>query len=324
MKQVTRVCRIFLLVSGVFLTGAWVRSFLLSDMTITIDTVPVATLTAHEHIIGDSPDDPGHHVVARSTTHIAPRDLWITGIDESIEHAPSTLLHHLVLIQSNKPNLSCPAHMGRELIVSGQDSMYSPHLRLPPGYALFIKKGTPLQLIGMLHNPEPPRGPGGTYSGVVVRTTLHVVPAVDGTTFTPVELRVLYLDEHGCADAVPSDTFTIPPKSLQYHYSGTHARPDEPAQMIVMATSTIVYVGAHLHGWQGGKELIVLRNGKPFADLKTQRVPGDPYLFQTPHFATSTQVLPGETISIESTYDNPYSVPVRGAMAFFAMYMTAK
>jgi hypothetical protein len=291
---------------------------------IEISTEPILELAQHGHGEGDSPDDTGHHVVAYSQPYIVPEDMWIRGVDFEIENAPAVVLHHMVLLRRDEPNLLCPNLAYREMVMSGQDSVYNPHVRLPDGYAEFVPKGTPLVLMATLHNPEPPVGPGGDYRNVSLRVTLRTVRAMSGETFTPIKAYNMFIDDTNCLDPIPRANFTVPPHVKDYLVTQKVTLPHNPAEVRISATSTIVYVGSHMHGWQGAKKVIVLKNSEPFMEFTTQKSGIDAYLYETPHYATNIDVFPGDIISIQALYDNPNDVPTRGAMGFFVMHLAPK
>jgi hypothetical protein len=81
-----------------------------------------------------------------------------------------------------------------------------------------------------------------------------------------------------------------------------------------------VYIGAHLHGWQGGKEVIVEKNGAPFANFKTLPAREYPYRYDIPYYPTTTTMQAGDTLSIRAVYENPNAVPTRGAMGDLGIY----
>lgn len=286
-----------------------------------IDTQPIADLHAHIHESDDSPDDIGHHELSRSLPFIAPYDLWITGIDWQVENAPRETLHHLALFRMDERNRACPNRNGQEVLVSGQDSMFNPSLRLPIGHAFYISKGTPLVLFAAMHNPLPPLGPGGEFDDVFVRTIVHTVPAENEKGFLPVTTRILYLDETGCDLAFSPETFTVPAQTQNYRYSGP-TEGANPARTTFYATSTILYMGAHLHGWQGGKTVSVYKNAQHFDTFATVRLEDSAYLFKTPHYPMRHMLVPGDTIAIEALYENPHTSPIRGAMGFLALYLS--
>jgi hypothetical protein len=291
-------------------------------MLIEITTPAIPDLDEHEHSEGDSPADSGHHVDARSSPYIVPEDMWITGADYEVVNAPAITLHHMILVRSDKTNLACPNYNYREIFMAGQDSMSNPHVRLPIGYALFLEKGTPLALQAAMHNPQPPVGPGGEYKNVSLRVTLHAEPVSSGKKFTEVERRTMLIDENGCRGEKRRAEFSVPSNSTGYRVVQEVIDPYNPAQIRFDATSTIVYLSSHIHAWQHGKKVLVFKNGKPYIELVPQKSKKDPYLYVMPRYATSTEVFPGDTFSIEAIYDNPDDVPLRGAMAFFNIYVT--
>jgi hypothetical protein len=200
--------------------------------------------------------------------------------------------------------------------------MHHPYISFPKGYAMKIKKGTRLQLLLMVHNPTPPTGPGGVYRDVYARTTLHKDTDVSRATH-PVQFRYLFLDDEQCGhsegDFSDINTFPVPPHAIHYVFSGSLTTNPASAYTFTKPT-TIVYMGGHVHGWQGGKAVILKKNGTQFARLSSAPSVTVPYQYDTEHYATSTTFKAGDTISIDALYDNPHAVESRGAMGMLGMY----
>lgn len=278
-------------------------------------------LEPHEHIIGfDSMTDTGHHHESVSETMIAPRDMWVRSIEVEIENAPAVTLHHASLFRVDRPDNECPNHMGESIVTFAQDQIHTPRAEFPEGYAVFIPKGAPLQLAAMFHNPGPPIGPGDTYRDVRIVMKLHLAEKSD-EQLTPLTFHLLRLSDQPCSeDPVAARVFVVPPHTESYRFAGTDA-PNDTAHVTFFNRSRIVYWGAHVHGWEGGKDLTVRKNGEVMETFTATLSPGEQYRYDIPHMPADLVLEPGDTISIEATYDNPTDAAVRGAMGQFGMYV---
>lgn len=290
-----------------------------------LDTYPINDLLPHAHNQQDSASDPGHHVQRVSPIFTAPRDMYISEFYFDIINAPDVVVHHAVLFDLDHQNDTCAFLPMRELFLTGQDLMHNKTIALPQGYALKIKKGTRLQLFLAVHNPGPPVGPGGEYRNVYGHLILKE-SSLPSNKLSLVQFRFLHLDEIPCGFTQPdlSDihTFLIPPHVTNFYFS--RSRNDISSSFVFPASSSVVYMGGHLHGWQGGKEVSVEKNGVPFHHFFTHPSPNVPYRFDTIHFATSTHFDAGDRISISAYYSNPHEEKSSGAMGMLGFYYAAE
>ena len=294
---------------------------------ITIETERIPELYPHGHDPGDSVLDPDHHKLLTSDVVVLDRDVWVAGISGEIINAPSVVLHHGELLRVDKigTDTECEtAYGGGEILSFGQDQSHTPEFWFPEGHALFIPKGAPLVLVAMLHNPLPPVGPGGEYHDVSARLILHEAGAVAGSSFKPVSFRLLHLDDVPCQTDDMGFVFTVPPKTEEYEFRGALDAPHNPASYTFDRPATILYLGAHLHGWEGGRELLVYKNDGLLETFPTRRALDDPYRFDTPHYQTNIHMEAGDTLSIGAVYDNSYDVPIVGAMGMLGVFYTEK
>jgi hypothetical protein len=296
--------------SAFFLQAAHDRS-----RVYTIATVPIADLYPHSHELGvDSMSDEGHHIDTTSRPTVAPRDLWVTGVRFDINGAPATSLHHGTLLRLDQQAQECPEESPQVLMSMAQDQWHDPEAQFPNGYGIFIPKGTPLRLDAMFHNPLPPLGPGETYHNVSLKVTLSLADA--SANLKPLTFHLLHLSDTPCRGS--SHTFVVPPQTT-YTFSGTDEVNDS-SRYRPKATSTIVYWGAHLHGWEGGRDVVVYKNGTPVRTFSTIRATDDPYQFNTPHEASSLTLSPGDVLSLSATYVNDADQPIRDAMGHLGFY----
>ena len=289
--------------------------------TLALQTANIHTLYPHEHDPGDSVLSQSHHENAISNVVVTPRDLWVTSISGKMVNAPSNTLHHGELLRPDTMgtgSVCASAYGAGELLSFGQDHMYSPRIALPAGYALFIPKGVPLVLGVMLHNPLPPVGPGGTYRNVSARLALE--EATSTQYLTPVTFRLLHLEREPCKTTENGYEFEVPAHAKDFVFGYPKGTAPDPASYTFERGATVVYMGAHIHGWEGGKELRVYKNGVLLTTFKTLKDAEDTYRYDTPHYATSLRMQAGDTLSIEAVYDNPYDVPLTGAMGMMGFY----
>lgn len=289
--------------------------------TVVLETEHVAQLAPHEHEDGDSAGDSSHHKYIVSPVFIAPRDMYITQFAFDMVNAPDVVVHHGSLLNFNEPHQTCPATLPfSQLYIMAQDTMHNPVMTFPEGTGMRVKKGDPLQLSVMIHNPLPPVGPGDTYANAFSTLTLTYVEDSPFLNIKEIQPHLLHLDERPCVikpDHSDAYTFSVPPRTMDFRMKSTEV-PGDPSTFTFTAPSTLVYVGAHMHGWQGGKEVIVRKNGEPLLDFKTMT--SSTYRYDTPYYPTELNFEAGDTLTLEAVYDNPHDVPTRGAMGALGIY----
>jgi len=208
-------------------------------------------LPAHEHHVESGETVIHHGIRVQSTPLILERDAWVNAIEVRIENAPYATLHHAALYEAGAPNPDCPAE---DRILAGFASETPKNIRFPSPFGVYLKEGAVLYLEGMLHNPSPPQGPGGSYHDVRIQITLRTKEKE--ATLVPLQFRrVSLLDEPDCIRMRPPDTFTVPPHSPRFIRRSDLTR-SEPNEEHVVFTNpgTIIGMGAHLHPWEGGKK----------------------------------------------------------------------
>ncbi len=307
----------------VVVTLTILRPFPLKDRSEVIETIHLAELLPHIHADGDSPEDMGHHVDLESAIFVTTRDMYVASGKLEMVNAPEVVVHHIALINRGSADSHCSLVSGNRLFGAGSDAIHKSSGGFPKETALFIPKGTCLQLTAMIHNPDPPVGPGGTYHDVYARITLFF------SQQSPRDLHLLSYKELYVTDTcahtppLPEDfsSFSVPSLHTDYHFSGCDPKLGI-SSYIFDRPATIYYLGGHLHGWQGGKELIVMKNDKEMYRFTTRVSSTTPYLYETIHFATSTPVNAGDRITLSAIYDNPSRVPLRGAMGGIGMYFS--
>lgn len=288
-----------------------------------LETSHAAELRSHEHFAADTALDVGHHQYLHSELITAEHDLWISDISFKIENAPTVVVHHAALLKINSPHQTCKNINMEQLVGFARDNMHIPGISFPRGTAMRIKKGEQFYFILMVHNPTPPLGPGGTYHDVFGRMTLTLVPDEETPGLKPIEFLMMHLDEVPCdvkySDGTESFMFTVPPHILNYSFSASSAA-DDPARHVFKKPVTVVYMGGHLHGWEGGKELLVNKNGQLFKTFTTAKSWVNPFQYFSEYHPVSINFEAGDLLTLTALYSNPDNQPMREAMGILDMY----
>ncbi|MBI4088439.1 hypothetical protein HY418_03640 [Candidatus Kaiserbacteria bacterium] len=292
---------------------------------ITLEAESLDVLPPHEHDPSrDSVADSVHHYTSLSQVFVPAEDVWISKIEFEVVNAPDTVLHHALLHEMDAQDAFCPptpSRFGSELLSGfGADQMHTPFYAFPEGYALRIPAGKAIRLDATLHNPLPPIGPGGTYHDVQVRARLHLVEPGRGNSI-PLSSKLLYVQDVPCGKDF---VFTIPPNSTAFNTRSDGALHNPGSSMTFEHSARIVYWFAHLHGSEGGRELIVRKNNQEIARFKMYQDPHDPYRWNTPHDTTDITLGAGDVLSIEAVYDNPSDESVQGAMGMLLIYFAER
>ena len=294
-----------------------------ASKSIVLETNHLSTLSPHEHAEGDAVSDNAHHQYITSPVFIAPSDMWISRLAFSVHNAPETVIHHVSLLNWDEAHQTCSSLPFKQLFILAQDTMHHPFMDFPEGTGLRVRKGQHIQLSVMIHNPRPPAGPGGTYTDVYGQLTITTLPRSSYGHLKEIKPYLLHVDDAPCVITEPDQSdayvFSVPPKSAAYTFAGGSS-PFNPGVYLFKSTSTIVYIGAHLHGWQGGKEVLVEKNGSPLLSFDTVRSLDDPYRYDTRYYPTALEMKPGDSLRIRAVYNNPNSVPIRGAMGDLGIY----
>jgi hypothetical protein len=293
-----------------------------AGQTLVFQTVPVPVLAPHEHDTHeDTVSDDGHGIEVYSKVFTPKQDLWITGIDYENVNAPGNTLHHAMLAVASSTWAWCSEKPDeRFFIILTEDQMHDPRVRFPKGYAVRVPARTPIVLYAMFHNPEPPLGSGDTYRDVSGKITLHLAESSAEEPLKPLTYYSPRLADNPCAPKDFGYVFDIPPSVSDYHVTGEDA-PVHTERVTFERPVTIKFWGAHVHGWQGGKALVVKKNGDVLRTFETRRLDTDGYAFETPQEATDIRFEAEDTLTLEAVYDNPTDKAVVGAMGILYMYV---
>ncbi len=297
-------------------------TFSVSGNTMTIMSAPIPVLAPHRHEVSDTQIDtvntPGHGVYVNSGTFTVPFDMWVTDINTVVEHAPLSVIHHLVLFREDRMDPIC-ANRHEQIMVVGADT--NTELNLPKPYGVFLKKGTKIYLRNMAHNPDVPRGTGETYRDVSLGLRLTFERATHTDRTSPVALYRIFIDDHPeyCTKpianlALLTDSFTVPPLSLNYTRSTPEGPKGVTGRYVVPVSGTLMYLGAHTHPVDGGGTVALLHNGTTIGSFTPALIGPEAWMWRTPNAPANIHVEPGDTITVRATYSNPHPLPVPGAM----------
>ena len=283
-----------------------------------IETEVLSVLPPHHHDVHDSSMDEGHHMYLRSPIVYAPEDMWVREIEFELKNAHDTALHHAVFMRLDKPNQVCPFIPMYDLLHVGEDQMHDPSLKFADGLGFFIPEGTPLLLDVMTHNPMPPLGPGETYYDVSASITLTL--AREDEELNPVRYYALHLADRPCS-LKSQFTFAVPPRTENFVFGANDTEVEQTAGRVTFTEDgAIVFMGGHIHGWEGGKYLDVYLNDEHLRRFETSKASDDPYRYDTKFGNVHIPITAGDTISITSTYSNPHDHAIPGAMGMLGLF----
>jgi len=121
----------------------------------------------------------------------------------------------------------------------------------------------------------------------------------------------LRLDDAACKGR---EDFVVPAKSGKFIKKGSEDKEFHPARYIFSRPGTIVYMGAHLHLWEGGEKLDVFLNDNLIMTFTPTRTSQEPWSWIIKHTPLSVRINTGDELSITATYLNNNPVPIGGAM----------
>lgn len=263
-------------------------------------------------------NDRGHHEIVLSDVLATTEDIWITGMEFALENAPSSVLHHAQLIDLDSLSKTC-GHAGTpaNLYNLGEDTLHTKSVFFEEPYGLFVPKGHRLLLQSMFHNPEPPIGTGEDYYNVSASLNLSYEYAQNSERSRPLEYYFMHLDDELCN---PKTTFSVPANTMGFTKTADESLNQNPAVVTFDTSGEIRYIGGHLHGWEGGKFVDFLLNGKMIRrfEITPSSIPG--MKWETPQGPDSIKIVRGDTVSLSAVYDNPGKDTMEGAMGIVGFY----
>jgi hypothetical protein len=290
---------------------------------LTLQTKSIPVLAPHAHNPQkDTIVDKGHGIEVLSEPLPLQEDLWVTGYDFENVNTDGNTLHHAMLVTTKTPTTWCQEGPDRRTyMILTEDQMYDPHVRFPPGYALRIPANIPLVLYAMYHNAEPPIGTGRTYENVSARLTLHTAQPSAANPLKELTYYSPHLADDPCLPKDEGYFFSIPANVQNYRITGENT-PLHPERLSFDYPVTIKYWGAHLHGWQGGKSLLVKKNGELVYNFTTVPSTINSREYITRQGSADLRLNPGDVLSLEAVYDNPTDKPVLGAMGILYLFVS--
>ena len=282
----------------------------------------IPELKPHWHGPGDSAYDPDHHLIVDFPIFMVTEDSWLTGIDIDVNNAPKEIIHHLLPFSKAFPGIVClEEYSGIPVFGFGYDSIHE-SIKLPEPYAIFVPAGSLFLIDAMVHNPKPPVGPGGDYANVRVSANFKIQKVNDRNDKKIVKPFVLYLSDQFCRPNIYEYIFEVPPLIKNFTKKTDQTEYGDSSFYQFKESGEIIYAYGHLHGWDGGKKIEIFKNDEMVDTLKTFRFDSEdkPWLWETERSDKKIWVEKGDVISIAATYSNPYSAPIRGAMADYFFF----
>jgi hypothetical protein len=312
----------FLIIASIGGVFFYVR-YTWSDTILTLETKSIPILAPHPHNPQkDTIVDKGHGIEVLSKPYPLKEDLWVTGYDFENVNTDANTLHHAMLVTTKTPDTWCQEGPDRRsYMILTEDQMHDPHVRFPKGYALHIPADTPLVLYAMYHNTEPSIGTGRTYENVSARIRLHIAEPSEKHPLKALTYYSPHLADDPCLPKDEGYFFSIPANVKDYHVTGENT-PLHPERLSFDYPVTVKYWGAHLHGWEGGKNLLVKKNGELVHNFATVPSTINPIEYNTPQGPADLRLEPGDVLSLEAIYDNPTDKPVIGAMGILYLFVS--
>lgn len=276
--------------------------------SVTVTSEELHSLSAHTHSAKDAVSDEHHGVEISAPLFVVPEDMWVNDLQLTMHGAPKATLHHLNLYAAASTTEGSTQY---EVVSFGQDT--NSHMRFPDPYAIFLKAGTVLTLSGMLHNPQPPKGPGGNYENVSVSVTLS------GPTFFLREPQQVFRRRLILSDGpnAKKGVFVVPAHTESYVKTSSNDSLYE-TQFTFTKPATIITVGGHTHPWEGGRDIDMYLNGKKIVSLVSRRNGIHPWDWYTPRYFIPISVSAGDTVTMSATYTNDENEPLQGAMGMLS------
>jgi hypothetical protein len=307
------------------LTRAALDNIARERVAVNVYSLPISDLDAHEHKAGEA--DPPHSKWFDSTAFVvAPSDMWITSFVPMFIGTNKELLHHMTLykfgVGLERPVCPNEYKQSRELVSTSLNTA-SDIIGLPAGYGMRLGTRDPLFVEVMVHNPEPPLGPGLTVTDgrIGMRVVGKMVKLNDGMRET--EFFRLKIDDTPCQEPYRHEAFRVPsstPEFIKRDDSGGTA--SSSGSYRFTRDGTIIGFGANFWPMKGGRSMRALINDKKIAEMNGEHYDqSTPWAWRIPILQNIQQrVNVGDTISAEALYVNPtdHVVPdASGMLAFF-------
>ncbi len=285
---------------------------------VSISTEAIPELHPHKHGTGDSIFNKGHHEIAFSQVYRLPKGMWVKSFELKVKNSHRSTLHHALLFRVDQKDHACKNYY-QAIFITSPENNHSPTV-FPDDYAMYLPKGTPLVFEAMFHNPEPPLGVGKEFENVTAEIILKGVEDSLFQRFKKVDFYRVHISDNPCGNPLgDGETFEVPPNTTITKNRSLLGK----AQTNIYKFSesgVILQMAGHIHSWDGGKRLDVHKSGKLIHTFTPYLETKDLWSWKNPFYSVLLRVKKNEEISISATYENPNSVPVRGAMGMMVFY----
>ena len=266
------VCYLTLFILGIII------AYLSTEKTVVINT-PKYNFSANDYI--------GKFSYLKFTL---PGSYWVDSISYNIIGAEKNSLHHMVLQNQSRKDLTCQEKIGERIHAVGKE--FTP-LTLPKGFAYPIRSSDNLTLLLHLINPTDFKR-----SDVSMQAILKVRPKVAFWQKTK-PVQPIWLDIVNCS--IDPSIFIEPNTSQEFKLSEL---------VKVPYNSKIVFAGGHYHNYGQELEIITPNNVyqfKPFPDSSNiEKI--DTLIFNQ----NFPRLQKGDKINLFIKYDNPTSEIIDG------------
>ena len=279
-------------------------------------TRAIEILPPHRHDIETSVTESGHGVYASSSIISFTKDTWLVGFEPVIENAPHQIIHHVMLENVDTVDSLCP-NLSEKILVAGPDT--AKVISFPKPFGMYIKKNTRVRVQAMMHNPDLPMGTGETYTAVSAGFKMHFAEAGNERS-SNVSFYHMGVDDapHCQSDYV----FTVPPHTQKFIKNSDNAFGANQSKLTLTKAGTLMVIGSHLHGWQGGRRLDVFLNGKILYTFIPNKISASPEIWTSPDAIFMKKVSAGDTFTLSAEYENLTNEPIDGAMGMIGLYIT--
>lgn len=274
----------------------------------------IPELHPHKHTAHDTVSDTDHGVLTTASEIVTEKDMWVRGIHTVIENAPHSTLHHMNIMVFPPPETATEgsflsSEFARPYGFSvGQDIAETVTLTRP--YATFLPKGTRLVMTAMLHNPQPPKGPGGTYYNVRITSELLGLDFPEEKAERVWQIYLTLID----ADSPRLDSFTVPAQTPSFTRYAENENDVGRSKYTFPADGTLIDMSAHVHAWEGGTQVEAYINGENIQTFTPHLTSTDAWDWRTERKTLMRKVKKGDVLSLSATYTNEGTESLRGAM----------
>ena len=128
----------------------------------------------------------------------------------------------------------------------------------------------------------------------------------------------MHLEDQSCTEEYYS--FDVPPITENFIYRQNSHTLLQPGRIVMPTNGEIIYSGAHMHGWEGGRSIRVFKNNELFDEYNTQKSTTNEYVWETKHGPRSDKIMSGDVLEIEAEYQNLTNETLTGAMGMYGFF----